>query len=50
MLAAWHTNSRVTSAAHIHNARCTWVNTLGSEHGISTPARVVSSGIASRSA
>jgi uncharacterized damage-inducible protein DinB len=27
-------------AAHIHNARCMWVKTLGREHGIRTPARV----------
>lgn len=27
-------------AAHIHNARCSWLKTLGSEHGIATPARV----------
>jgi uncharacterized damage-inducible protein DinB len=27
-------------AAHLHNARCRWVKTLGREHGISTPARV----------
>jgi len=27
-------------AAHIHNARCGWIRTLGREHGIATPARV----------
>ena len=27
-------------AAHIHNARCSWVKTLGREHGIPTPVRV----------
>jgi uncharacterized damage-inducible protein DinB len=27
-------------AAHLHNARCRWVKTLGHEHGITTPARV----------
>ncbi|HSL22798.1 MAG TPA: DinB family protein [Vicinamibacterales bacterium] len=27
-------------AAHLHNARCTWVKTLGREHGIAAPARV----------
>jgi uncharacterized damage-inducible protein DinB/catechol 2,3-dioxygenase-like lactoylglutathione lyase family enzyme len=27
-------------AAHLHNARCRWVKTLGSEHGIEAPARV----------
>ncbi len=27
-------------AAHLHNARCSWVKTLGSEHGIVAPAHV----------
>jgi uncharacterized damage-inducible protein DinB len=27
-------------AAHLHNARCSWVKTLGAEHGIVPPARV----------
>ena len=27
-------------AAHLHNARCRWVKTLGREHGIRAPARV----------
>ena len=27
-------------AAHLHNARCQWVKTLGREHGIAAPARV----------
>jgi uncharacterized damage-inducible protein DinB len=27
-------------AAHVHNARCGWIRTLGREHGIATPARV----------
>jgi uncharacterized damage-inducible protein DinB len=27
-------------AAHLHNARCGWVRTLGREHGIVTPPRV----------
>lgn len=27
-------------AAHLHNARCMWIKTLGREHGIGTPARV----------
>lgn len=27
-------------AAHVHNARCRWVKTLGREHGIRAPARV----------
>jgi uncharacterized damage-inducible protein DinB len=27
-------------AGHVHNARCTWVRTLGREHGIVVPADV----------
>ena len=27
-------------AGHLHNARCTWVKTLGQEHGIAIPASV----------
>jgi uncharacterized damage-inducible protein DinB len=27
-------------AGHIHNARCTWIKTLGQEHGIGVPAAV----------
>ena len=27
-------------AAHLHNARCSWIKTLGGEHGIVAPARV----------
>src|SRR5215470_1356058 len=27
-------------AAHLHNARCMWLKTLGREHGITAPARV----------
>ena len=27
-------------AAHLHNARCRWIKTLGQEHGIAAPARV----------
>jgi len=27
-------------AAHLHNARCRWIKTLGKEHGIAVPARV----------
>ena len=27
-------------AAHLHNARCSWVKTLGREHGIVAPLRV----------
>jgi uncharacterized damage-inducible protein DinB len=26
--------------AHLHNARCNWIRTLGSEHGIAVPKRV----------
>ena len=66
VLAAWATNSRVTSyliehmppvlwsatvpgvpsrtvravAAHLHNSRCSWIRTLGREHGIVAPTRV----------
>jgi uncharacterized damage-inducible protein DinB len=29
-----------TIAAHLHNCRCSWLKTLGREHGIPTPARV----------
>jgi uncharacterized damage-inducible protein DinB len=29
-----------TIAAHLHNIRCRWVKTLGSEHGVAVPARV----------
>jgi uncharacterized damage-inducible protein DinB len=27
-------------AAHLHNSRCSWIRTLGAEHGIPSPARV----------
>jgi uncharacterized damage-inducible protein DinB len=27
-------------AAHLHNARCMWIKTLGREHGVPTPANV----------
>lgn len=27
-------------AAHLHNARCMWIKTLGREHGITAPSRV----------
>ncbi len=27
-------------AAHLHNARCSWIRTLGREHGIEVPAAV----------
>jgi uncharacterized damage-inducible protein DinB len=27
-------------AAHIHNARCSWIKTLGKEHGIAVPRHV----------
>jgi uncharacterized damage-inducible protein DinB len=29
-----------TIAAHVHNSRCSWVKTLGREHGIVAPLRV----------
>lgn len=29
-----------TIGAHIHNVRCAWIRTLGSEHGIAVPSRV----------
>lgn len=29
-----------TIAAHLHNARCSWVKTLGREHGIAAPLPV----------
>ena len=29
-----------TIAAHLHNARCMWIKTLGQEHGIVVPAPV----------
>jgi uncharacterized damage-inducible protein DinB len=29
-----------TIAAHLHNARCSWIRTLGREHGVSAPVRV----------
>ena len=29
-----------TIAAHLHNVRCSWVRTLGREHGVPTPAHV----------
>jgi uncharacterized damage-inducible protein DinB len=27
-------------AAHLHNARCQWIKTLGQEHGVAVPGRV----------
>jgi uncharacterized damage-inducible protein DinB len=27
-------------AAHLHNSRCSWIRTLGREHGVRTPLRV----------
>jgi uncharacterized damage-inducible protein DinB len=27
-------------AAHIHNARCTWIRSIGGRHGVTVPARV----------
>ncbi|MFI5246060.1 MAG: DinB family protein [Gemmatimonadales bacterium] len=32
-------------AAHLHNARVGWLRTLGSEHGIKQPARIVQRGV-----
>ena len=29
-----------TIAAHIHNARCMWIKSLGARHGVALPARV----------
>jgi uncharacterized damage-inducible protein DinB len=29
-----------TIAAHLHNSRCSWIKTLGVEHGVSVPVRV----------
>lgn len=29
-----------TIAAHLHNARCSWLKTLGSEHGLTVPEHV----------
>jgi uncharacterized damage-inducible protein DinB len=29
-----------TIVAHLHNSRCSWLKTLGSEHGIAVPDRV----------
>jgi uncharacterized damage-inducible protein DinB len=34
------TRSVRSIAAHLHNARCSWVKTLGAERGIAVPARV----------
>ncbi len=34
------TRSIRSVAAHLHNARCSWVKTLGREHGIALPRRV----------
>ncbi len=35
-------------AAHLHNARRSWIKTLGREHGIATPARVDHHGVTQR--
>jgi len=35
-------------AAHLHNARCMWIKTLGREHGIVAPARVDHRHVSSR--
>ena len=66
LIAAWHTNHRVTVyliknlplelwpksvpgaprrtvrmvAAHLHNARCMWIKSIGGQHGIAVPSLV----------
>ena len=35
-------------AAHLHNARCSWLKTLGSEHGIAPPAAVERNSVTQR--
>lgn len=35
-------------AAHLHNARCTWIKTLGREHGIAAPPRADHNKVAPR--
>ncbi len=35
-------------AGHLHNARCTWIKTLGREHGIAVPAAVDRRNVARR--
>lgn len=35
-------------AAHLHNARCRWIKTLGQEHGIVAPTRVDHTGVTPR--
>lgn len=35
-------------AAHVHNSRCTWIKTLGREHGIVAPTRVDHRAVTSR--
>jgi len=37
-----------TIAAHLHNSRCSWLKTLGSEHGIAVPERVDRSRVTAR--
>ena len=37
-----------TIGAHLHNARCSWLKTLGSEHGIAVPEQVNRSRVTSR--
>lgn len=34
--------------AHLHNSRCSWIKTLGQEHGIKTPERVDRDRVTSR--
>lgn len=35
-------------AAHLHNSRCSWIKTLGREHGLVVPARVDRHRVAAR--
>lgn len=35
-------------AAHLHNARCQWIRTLGLEHGVAVPRRVDHRGVTRR--
>jgi uncharacterized damage-inducible protein DinB len=46
-LALWHAaipgvprRTIRTIAAHLHNSRCSWIKTLGVEHGVAVPVRV----------
>jgi len=37
-----------TIVAHLHNSRCSWLKTLGSEHGLATPEHVDRSRVTTR--